>query len=68
MIMSKCLNAVYFDESGNTEQGFKDKSQPCITFASHNFSENNCKIILKSHFLEIKRKKLNIQILVKRTS
>ncbi|HAT1676541.1 TPA: hypothetical protein ACIZB4_000489 [Legionella pneumophila] len=48
--MSKCLNAVYFDESGNTEQGFKDKSQPCITFASHNFSENNCKIILKSHF------------------
>lgn len=54
---SQSVNVIYFDESGNTEQGFKDKIQPCITFASHNFSEKNCKKFWKVISLKLKLKK-----------
>ncbi|WP_454784689.1 DUF3800 domain-containing protein [Legionella sp. WA2024007413] len=66
MIGSKGINVVYFDESGNTEQGFKDKKQPFITFASHNFSESSCKKILKSHFPRSQAKEVKYSSLGKK--
>ncbi|RYB70168.1 hypothetical protein D7289_13405 [Legionella pneumophila] len=63
---SQSVNVIYFDESGNTEQGFKDKIQPCITFASHNFSEKNCKKILESYFPQTQAKEVKYSKLGKK--
>ncbi len=43
-------NLIFIDESGNTEPGYKDKSQPWIVFASHSFAEESCKQSILSTF------------------
>lgn len=57
-------NIIYFDESGNSEEGFIDIKQPFITFASHSSSEEQSKQAIKKHFQksqaqEIKYNRLN---------
>lgn len=65
-------HTVFFDESGNTEEGTKDVNQYFFVYASHSFPESVCKTVLKSKFPksqanEIKYVNLSVEKRISRT-